>query len=279
MVLIEHLFCLFFSCTTFSLAHTNTSCNSWLLPQTSNNASFVVLSLPSTLWAPLPSLPARFPRQPIRPGWTGHTPLRYTPETHFPGVCYNGPKTQISTGKECVLLICYIEPIRGGEVRVITLCRVGMGRLWEEILSRPWCPPPPHLFFSLSLSLFTCVTLVRWTVSQVCLLLLSGVQTELVFRYSKVSSQGEEGNSCICFSDGCSKVIDGISPGNFQCSLHPCLPPHPPSGQWEWTLWSRRGWMQPESLGGGKHQWCQCWFHKLTAWVIIMVIMCLALVN
>lgn len=147
MVLIEHLFCLFFSCTTFSLAHTNTSCNSWLLPQTSNNASFVVLSLPSTLWAPLPSLPARFPRQPIRPGWTGHTPLRYTPETHFPGVCYNGPKTQISTGKECVLLICYIEPIRGGEVRVITLCRVGMGRLWEEILSRPWCPPPPHLFF------------------------------------------------------------------------------------------------------------------------------------
>lgn len=64
MVLIEHLFYLFF-CTTFPLTHTNTSCNSWLLSQTSNNASFVVLSLPSMPWAPLPSLLARFPRQPV----------------------------------------------------------------------------------------------------------------------------------------------------------------------------------------------------------------------
>lgn len=198
---------------------------------------------------------------PIRPSWTSHTPPPYTPATHFPRVCNNGPKRKISAGKECVLLICYIELIRRAKVRIITLRRVGTGKLGEEFQPRPWCPPPPDLCL---FSLFTRTTLVRWTVSQVCLLSLSSVQTELVFKHRKVSSQGEEGNSCICFLDGRSKVIDGILPGNFQCSPHPCLPPHPPSGQPVWTLWSRRGWMQSESLGGGKHQWCQCWFNKLT---------------
>lgn len=164
MVLIEHLFYLFFSCTTFPLTHTNTSCDSWLLSQT-NNASFVVLSLSSTLWAPLPSLLARFPRQkmPIRPSWTGHTPPPYTPATHVCAITAQRGKSPQARG---VLLICYIEPIRGGEVRIITLRRVGMGKLWEKNSVKTLMSPTPRYIFS---SLFTHVTLVRWTVSQVCL--------------------------------------------------------------------------------------------------------------
>lgn len=75
----------------------------------------------------------------------------------------------------CFLLLCYIEPIRGGEVRIITLWCSGMGSLWEEILSKPRCPPLPDLYFR---SLYTCHTCVVN-----CFLLPSSVPTELVFRY------------------------------------------------------------------------------------------------
>jgi len=44
-------------------------------------------------------------------------------------------------------------------------------------------------------------------------------------------------------------------PGNFQHSPHHCFLLHPPSGQWGWTLWSRREWMQSESLEGSKQEW------------------------
>lgn len=45
--------------------------------------------------------------------------------------------------REHVLFICYIEPIRRGEVRIITLWHVKTGRLCKD-LSRPQCPRP-HL--------------------------------------------------------------------------------------------------------------------------------------